>query len=280
VPAFVAQFRWVRWLDANLPTFPGEGDRIPDTVGEFISIEHSEDRRLVDFEFQSSPHPDMLERIGEYMFRLRRTQRFGSGQAGKYGVAGVVVNMTGAPQPDELDTTETLLDGAGVHLKLLRRTLRDEDAVVTLAGIATGRLDRCVLPWLPLLKGADQEAMITEWRRVAEGEPDPHLRGDYAVLALTLSSLADRRESWEKGLEGFNVVQSEYLTAHGVALRREDLKFVLEGKFQSPLPLDLTGQIDSTDDPMVLRRWALAAARADTLESFRAQMGTSPPPGP
>ena len=57
--------RGARW-------FPGEPDRICDTVAEFARADDPDDRRILDVEFSSEPHPDMLERLGEYAYRLRR----------------------------------------------------------------------------------------------------------------------------------------------------------------------------------------------------------------
>ena len=54
---------------------------------------------LLDIEAQSYPDVDMLERQGEYAFRLRRERRYGRGRRGKYQVVSVLLNLTGAVQP-------------------------------------------------------------------------------------------------------------------------------------------------------------------------------------
>jgi hypothetical protein len=75
--------------------FPGEPDRVCDTVAEFAAPDGAGPRRLLDVECQSEPDPEMLERLGEYALRLRREVRHGPGQAGKYRVASLLLNLTG-----------------------------------------------------------------------------------------------------------------------------------------------------------------------------------------
>ena len=69
-------------------------------------------RLLVDAEVQAQPHPDMLERLGEYAYRLRRELRFGRRRS-KYAVLSALLNLTGRAQPDELDMTFPEAAGAG-----------------------------------------------------------------------------------------------------------------------------------------------------------------------
>ena len=100
---FVERFVFLGWLDTTTIAFPGEPDRICDTVAEFAPRDGGGSRCLLDVEFQSEPHPDMLERVGEYAYRLRREARYGAGQGGKYLVLSVLLNLTGPMQPRELD---------------------------------------------------------------------------------------------------------------------------------------------------------------------------------
>ena len=300
LPGSAGRYRFAGWIDTNLPSFPGEPDRIPDTVGEFAPAGEGRDRWLVGVEFQSEPHSDMLERMGEYLYRLRREVRSGRGRSGKYAVLGVVINLTGAPQPAELDMTDPGLGGAGARLRLVVRTLREEEAGATLGEIAAGRADRCVLPWVPLLKGAEKAEIITEWRRLAEDDPDPHLRADYGAIALTFADLADRRPAWVTGLEGFNVKESQVLRQlmrevledatkesrqegiregrqEGLQMGelsrlREDVRLILSVRLPAPTPEDVERAIASAADVSVLTRWLQAAAMATSWEDFRSQL--------
>src|SRR5579859_4594852 len=84
VPRYIAAFTFVGWADTRTLPFPGEPDRVCDTVAEFVPANGQGPRRLLDTEVQAEPDGDFLERAGEYGYRLRRELRFAGGQAGKY----------------------------------------------------------------------------------------------------------------------------------------------------------------------------------------------------
>ena len=191
----LAFVRWValgilsRWsfrgfMDTSTMAFPGEPDRVCDTIAEFIRQGENWRRLLLDAEAQTEPHPDMLERLGEYAYRLRRELRFGPHKKHKYAVLSVLLNLTGKAQSRELDMTFDELDGVGAKLVVVVLTLREESAAETLARIARGELDRPVLPWIALMHGAGQPSIIKEWKRLAEQEPDSRWRSDLGALAL------------------------------------------------------------------------------------------------
>jgi len=110
LPRLAARARFVGWADTTQLAFPGEPDRVCDTVAELEPLDGGP-RRLADVEAQTTPEPDILERLGEYLFRLRRELRHGQGQAGKYRVFGVLLALTGPEQPAILDMTEEGADG-------------------------------------------------------------------------------------------------------------------------------------------------------------------------
>jgi hypothetical protein len=271
---FAARFEFRRWLDTTQLTFPGEPDRVCDTVAEFVHATDPGQRWIGDTEFQAEPDADMLERLGEYAYRLRRELRFGPGQAGKYRVVSVLLNLTGPAQPPELTMTEETLDDAGSRLKPVLWTLRAEDAAATLARIAGGELERCVLPWIPLMHGAEESAIIEEWKRLAEQEPDSRLRSEYAGLALVFAELADRTAPWKQVLRGWNVRQSqqvmEWQEEARVETRRADLLCALQLRFRTEVPADLVEAVNSLTDLNELQRWFAASQTADSLETFRA----------
>ena len=104
-PRLWLAWRFIRWQDTRTLPFPGEPERICDTVAEFEDRTDPQRRCLVDVEVQAKPDADMLERLGEYAFRLRRELRHGTGAAGKYPVLCLVLNLTGAEQASRLDMT-------------------------------------------------------------------------------------------------------------------------------------------------------------------------------
>ena len=115
-PTLWAAWQFRRWVDTRTLPFPGAPDRVCDTVAEF---EHATDPRrrcLVDVEVQAEPDADMLERLGDYAFILRRERRYGTGEAGKYAVLSLVLNLTGAEQPRQLDMSVPEWNDAGLRL--------------------------------------------------------------------------------------------------------------------------------------------------------------------
>lgn len=281
VPRFVARFAFRDWADTTTVAFPGEPDRVCDTVAEFAPREGEGPRRLLDVEFQAEPHPDMLERLGEYTYRLRRELRHGPGGDRKYRVVSVLLNLTGAPQQAELDMREDDLDGAGAHLRVVQFTLRDEDAAATLARIASGDLSRRVLPWIPLMHGAGEAGMIEEWKRLALEEPDGRWRADYGGLALVFAELAGRLPVWKQALEGWSMKQSEQVLEWQAEARKEGevdrLRAVvlraMELRYRTAVPPDLAAVVRGMADLDELSRWFDATQTCDSLEAFRAAVG-------
>src|SRR5262249_52594617 len=79
-PALWAAWTFVGWQDTRALPFPGAPDRVCDTVAEFEHAAARGRRSLVDVELQARPDADMLERLGEYAFMLRRERRHGPGE--------------------------------------------------------------------------------------------------------------------------------------------------------------------------------------------------------
>ncbi len=95
----------------------------------------------------------------------------------------------------------------GVGLWPAERNLATEDAAALLAEIAAGRLDKCLLPWIPLLLGADRAAIMEEWKRLAELESDEYWKRQYGPLALVFADLAGRKAIWQEALRGWNMAR-------------------------------------------------------------------------
>ncbi len=83
--------------------FPREPDRICDTVADLADPAAPGLRWAVVTEFQTEPESDMLDRLLEYLARLRRDLRHGAGCREKYQVVAALVGLTGPPQPDTLE---------------------------------------------------------------------------------------------------------------------------------------------------------------------------------
>jgi hypothetical protein len=308
IPRFLEGREYQRFVDASPVAFPGEPDRVCDTVAEFLPMDSIGPRWLVDTEVQAEPHSDMLERLGEYAYRLRRDLRYGKGKKGKYKVLSVLLNLTGAAQRDELDMTVSELMGAGTRLRVVLRTLRNESATATLARIERQELERPILPWIPLMQGAGEAGIIEDWKRLAGQEPDNRWRSDYGALAGIFAELAGRKQIWKTSLEGWTVKQStvvqewideatkelvekakqDTLKAKQEAReqglqegrqegrleeKRQTLFDALQTRFGAPLPVRLTSAISRQTDLHELGRWFKLALITNSLKEFRSAIG-------
>lgn len=148
---------------------------------------------------------------------------------------------------------------------------------MTLAGIATGTIAACVLPWIPLMRGGDDLGIIMRWQELARTEADPQRQADYGGLALVFAEAAGRRPAWKEALKEWNMVQSQQVLewmAQGEAKglvqgKAEALLQYLELRFPPGPPADLVSIIRGTTDWALLTEWFAAAVNAPTLEAFR-----------
>jgi hypothetical protein len=282
VPGAAAELVLRGWLDTRTLPFPGEPDRTCDTVAEYARADGQGPLQALVVEFQTEPEGDIYERLAEYVLRLRKEIPAGTRPRDKYTVAGALVNLTGPAQADVWAMAPTGFGGAGLRFQVVLRTLRDEDAAVTLAGIAAGRIDRCILPWLPLMQGGAEPGIIQEWLRLASLEPDNRLRATYGGLALVLAELTDCRPVWQKALEGWNVRESQQVLEWQAEARKEGLVEgkveearakilrVLQVRFGADVPADLSALVEAQANLDVLNRWFDQALTAATLDDFRA----------
>jgi len=243
-----------------------------DTVAEWVRIGRPLRRLLVDAEAQARPHPDMLERLGEYAYRLRRELRHARNR-NKYDVLSILLNMTGPAQAGELDMTVTEANDAGARLKIVLRAPREMDAAELLARVANDELERPLLPWVALMHGAEKPNIINEWKRVAEQERDDRWRSDLGALALIFADFADRKPIWKAELEGWNVREStvirEWQLEAKVENTQEKLLELLQGKFGASLPTDVRDGIERCKKLDTLNQWFRAAITAPSLPAYQ-----------
>src|SRR5262249_53947843 len=131
---------------------------------------------------------------------------------------------------------------------------------------------------VPLMRGGSLPAIITEWKRLAGQEPDGPLRATYAGLSLVFAEAAGNLVEWQKGLEGWNVWESQVIRGWmeegaaraTLATRRQVLLQVLRVRFQAEAPEDVKRAVEGTTDLEILSRWFDAAVTAASLDDFRA----------
>jgi hypothetical protein len=192
---------------------------------------------------------------------------------GRYLVAGALLNLTGPEHPDTVDARLPRMRGYGRRERVVLRTVRTQSAAGTLRRIEARQLDRCILPWIPLMRGGGNPRIIGWWRRLAEDEPDELLRRQYAGLALIFADPAGHEPAWRQALEGLNMMRSKVTEEARAEGSRATLIRVLQRRVRSTLPADLTQAINALTDLDELARWAEAAATANSVEEFRTAVG-------
>jgi hypothetical protein len=265
--------RFHSWLDTRTLPFPGEPDLTCDTVACLRDETAPDVWWAVPLEFLIRPDGTMFGRLLEYLGRLWREQRPVEAPTLRFHVAAAVVNLTGVGQTSRDMHLGTTLRTC---LQVCERNLAAEDAGVTLADIAVGRVARCLLPFIPLMHGGCQVAMIEQWKQLALAEPDARRRGDYGGLALVFAEAAGCREAWRQGLKGWNMEQSmqvlewisEGETKGELRNQRENLRLLLEHRF-GPLPPAVLQRLEAATELERLRaafRQALDLQRLEDLQ--------------
>jgi hypothetical protein len=295
-------WRWTGWLDAQAISYPGEPDRRADTVAVFERDDGPPVAAVI--EFESRPRGGLLERLAEYTLRVRRELLSQRDPKIEFSVIGALVNLTGPARPAAWEMRPPGFGGLGLQFQARVRTLREEDASALLAAIEASVYSAALLPWIPLMRGGDDPALLARWKALASAEKDERRRADYAVLARPFADLAGRGPLWRQALEGWNVERSEYFMeiealgeakgeakgearglAKGVAigeaqgiskalgLLRERLLRLVEKRFNQPPAEDLIAVVNAQTELAVLHRWYDDAWSASTLADLRRAVG-------
>ena len=276
VPA--EQLGFSGWLDTRGIPFPGEPDRVGDTVARLDPPGGSEPPCALAIEFQIDPDALMFGRLLGYLADLWTRLKPDTERGSRFDVGAAVVNLTGTGRASR----EMHLPGTLVltQLRVAERNLAHESADDMVGRIEAGALGRSLLPWLPLLAGGGEATIIERWKRLADQEPATRRRAEYAGLALVFAEASGCREQWELGLKGWNVRESQVVNAWKAEAREEGrtegrteaVLVMLEEKFGT-VPEDLAAAVRATADLDKLRQWVGVAGRADTLAAFRAAAG-------
>jgi hypothetical protein len=273
------RYRFFRWLDARRLPFPGDPEGFCDTVAELDDSREPSPPWAVPIEFQTEPDSAMFGRFLMYLGQLWLERRPDKERDSRYQVAGIVVNLTGHGHSSR---DMTLGDtGLRTHLAILDCDLADKKAHLVLEGIAAGAIGRVVLPWIPLMRGGDESAIIERWKELALQEPDERRRAEYAGLALVFAEAADRRTVWKEALKEWNVKVSQQVLewqaearAQGAADKQaESILRLLNLRFPGGVPADLAEGVRAVRDLGKLDRWFDAAATVPSVEEFRRVLG-------
>lgn len=258
------------WLDSRTLPPTSDGPRTADSVAKLKLASRSDWLALVT-EFQTKNDPEILERMLEYLALFRRQLRR-DGAA----VVGALVNLTGPPQSGVL-AMELPGTDVGRRLSMCVRTMRNEDARVTLTAIAAGTVARSLLSWIPLMRGGNDLDTIQQWLALANREPDRTVRGRYGFVAKMFAQLKQHEATWEAALKGWDMripYFEEIRAEERVATKQADLLRGLQLRFERTVPRPVAATIRRTTDLELLDRWFAAIFSSATLADFRAAMNT------
>lgn len=271
------------WLDTRTIPFPGEQDRVCDTVAGLVDDAEPDVWWAVPIEFQRRPDATLFGRLLEYLGRLWRELRPPGRPKGRFRVGAAVVNLAGRGRTSrDMALRDT---GLRTCLQVVERNLAEEDAAATLAGIAAGQIGGCLLPLIPLMRGGAEAGIIDQWKNLALAEPDERRRGDYGGLALVFAERAGCWPLWHQALEGWNVEVSQQVlawqaeaekrgrSAGKVEGKAEAVLRLLERRFGVPVPQDLADVIRTTRDEALLDRLLDVSFAAVSLDDFRGLAG-------
>ena len=153
----------------------------------------------------------------------------------------------------------------------------DDDAASALEAVAAGAVLWGTLFWVPLMAGADDDAIAQRWKEVVtNGVDDRSTRGNLAVVALVFAELAGRAIIWNRALEDFDMTESQVVNdwiSKGVLKGqltegRELLLRLLNKRFPGAVPPEVAKLISEQESLDLLNHWFDAAASAVTYDEF------------
>ena len=270
------RYRFQRWLDLGPLTPAGASPRCGALVAELVERTVMAFPWVLAVELQTEPDPDLFGKLLEHLGRLWQQARPTEQPERRFQLAALVVNLTGASR-----TGRVMPFGEGFRLALDTReaNLATLEAPALLEAIAQEKLPATLLPWVPLLKGGGEAALVERWKELAQQEPENPRRGDYAALALVFADRAEVRPAWQQALEEWDVTESVQVLAWQEQARRQGvaegraacLLELLENRFKK-VPAAVTTKIKDTEDATLLEEWFRAALTAATLAEFRKQL--------
>ncbi len=174
-------------------------------------------------------------------------------------------------------STMTLPGGFGTRHAPLIWNVGEDAAATTVEAVASGQASWGMLFWVPLMVGSQDAGVIARWRDVvAQVVADRRVRGNMAGIALVFAELVGRRVEWNRGLEGFEMTESQVVNdwiSQGEAKgklteRRQKLLRLLAKRFPGAVPDDVVRLVNEQESLDILDHWFDAAAEAYAFPQF------------
>src|SRR5207302_1909019 len=113
-------------------------------------------------EFNIEPDAVMFGRLLGYLGPLWIEEKPSNERGDRFEIGAVVVNLTGVGTSSRTSSWPNA--GMESRLAIRERNLANMTAEVVLKQIADGTVPRSVLPWIPLMQGGNDSAMIDKWK--------------------------------------------------------------------------------------------------------------------
>jgi hypothetical protein len=266
--------RFTEWADTRTLPRPGGTERTADLVAVLADAAVAGSPWLLVLEFQARHDPDKLDVILEEVARLRLHGRHGQDRQGKYRVLTGLVYLQGRCPESVLDMR--LPEGFGTQHTALLWNVEGDVAEAMLNTLEAGEMSWGVLFWVPLMAGGADEAVIARWKEKVLAIEDRRRCGDLGQVALVFAELAGRYGAWERGLEGFDMTDSQVVNRwvrgaveqNSLDEARGFLIRLLEGRFPGQIMQDVMDTINAQPSRSMLVDWFDQANRAANLADF------------
>jgi hypothetical protein len=262
-------FRFREWVETRTSPLPGDRDLTADCVAALTDPADPERPWLLLLEFQSQHDPEKLDVTLAEVARLRIEARHGDDRRGKYRVLAALVYLAGQCPEAVIDMTT---GGHGTRHAPIVWNVESDSAAAALDTLAAGQTSWGILFWVPLMAGAEEPATIARWRELASTLAEKRWLGDLAKIALVFADLPNHYLVWEKGLEGWEVPESQvvnrWIEKAQLDTTREDLLRVLRSRFPDCVTDEVADAVNAQPSRAMLHDWMDIAASAASFETF------------
>jgi hypothetical protein len=265
-----ASLHFREWVETRTTPRPGDTERTADRVAALDDTSAPDHPWLLIFEFQSQHDPDKLDVTLVEAAQLRVGTRHGADRQGKYKVLVALVYLRGQCPLAVLDMT--LPRGVGTRHAPLVWNVEEDSASENLAALAGGNVTWGILFWIPLMQGGQEPGIIERWKELASAISDPRTRGDLGEIVLIFAELAGCYLAWEKGLEGWEMTESQvvnrWIEKAKLEQARALLLRMLQQRFPGGVSPDVAQTINAQPSLPLLETWFDAATTTASMEDF------------
>ena len=279
------------WLETQVSPPPGVPQLRGDCVAGLRSRGGGQAPWACLIEAQAQPLPRMGVWMMVYLGLLHEDLRHGPHDRDRFQMLGFILNLSESPLASTVEWLPPMKQTpaqperqVGVKCAFWVKNVREDEAAPTLERIARDEVALCVLPWVPVMKGADQAPVLTSWKEQALRQPEPHLRADYVALALVFAELAGREAVWREALKEFDVTDSRIAQEwedrgrragrqEGFAAMRGSVLRVLQARFPSTaIPQSVPPALDRIANLDDLIRLVEEASVTPSLDQFQQKL--------